>query len=92
MQGRELIRAWSKANDRVSELRAQLQRAETEAANAEVALSRWVLPRDAGHGEVISIWFGDSLIQATATDNIVGAWSGKVKWRTRGPKLLEFLR
>ena len=90
--GRLLIQDWSNAMVRVERLKAELNRAETEALNAEVALSRWMLPRDAKKGEAISIWFGDSLLQVTADSCIGDNWEGPVKWRTRGPKLSEFLR
>lgn len=90
--GRELIREWAHAKERVERLREQINRAEVEAANAELALSRWMLPPDAKMGETISIWFGDSLLQVIATEASTGKWTGSVKWRTRGPKLSEYLR
>lgn len=91
--GRELIREWAHAKERVERLREQINRAEVEAANAEIALARWMLPPDATKGEVISIWFGDSLLQVTADESCSNNHRpGAVRWRSCGPKLSEHLR
>ncbi len=91
--GRDLIRDWASAKERVERLREQINRAEAEAANAEIVLARWMLPPDATKGEVISIWFGDSLLQVTADESCSNSHRpGSIRWRSCGPKLSEYMR
>ena len=82
--GERLIRGWLDAKDRLERTRAAFNSADVDLRNAETELSRWLLPDDAQKGEVIAVWHGDSLVQATANENIAGKWSGQVKLRLQG--------
>lgn len=92
-EGVDLVKQWVFATERVRRLQEELNRAQCDRDNAEIALSKWLLPPDATVGEKIAVWFGDSLIQATA-DTCVGSgvWTGKVAVRLRGPKFGEMFR
>ena len=92
-RGLELVRDWANTKARLERLRDDLNRAQCEADNAEIALSKWLLPPDAVVGEKVAVWFGDSLIQATAHTCLgTGQWSGPVIVRTRGKKFDETFR
>lgn len=92
-QGEALVKDWASAMQRVARLAAELNRAQCERDNAESALSKWLLPPDAAVGEKVAVWFGDSLIQATA-HTCVGSnrWCGPVVVRVRGQKFDEVFR
>lgn len=92
-EGVDLAKEWVAAANRVKDLEAALSRARCDRDNAEIALSKWLLPPDATVGEKVSMWFGDSLIQATA-DTCVSSntWTGKVVVRLRGPKFGDTFR
>lgn len=92
-EGVDLAKEWVSATERVKRLQAESNRAQCDLDNAETALSKWLLPPDATVGEKVSMWFGDSLLQATA-DTCVGSnvWTGKVVVRLRGPKFGDTFR
>lgn len=88
--GVELVKDWLRTKKRVERLKEELNRAEAEAQNAEIALSRWLLPPDSVVGEKVAVWFGDSLVQATAHTCLAsGRWSGPVIVRLRGKHFTE---
>ena len=92
-QGEALVRDWVLATQRVERLKAELNRATCDRDNAESALSKWLLPPDAVVGEKVAVWFGDSLIQATAHTCIgSNTWCGPVVVRLRGQKFDEAFR
>lgn len=92
-EGETLVKAWASAAERVKRLKSELSRAECDRDNAESALSKWLLPPDAVVGEKVAVWFGDSLIQATAHTCIgSNTWCGPVVVRLRGPKFDEVFR
>ena len=92
-EGEALVKEWVFASERVRRLKEELSRAECDRDNAEIALSKWLLPPDAVVGEKVSVWFGDSLIQATAHTRVASnTWSGPVAVRLRGPKFGEMFR
>lgn len=92
-EGEVLVKDWVSAKERVARLAAELNRAQCDRDNAEAALSKWLLPPDAVVGEKVSVWFGDSLIQATAHTCVASnTWSGPVIVRLRGPKFGEMFR
>ncbi len=62
--GRRLIEQWFSAQTEVERCKERLRTAETDEANATLAVGKWLLPSDARAGEKIAVWFGDSLIQA----------------------------
>lgn len=90
--GEELVREWWAAKQRAQRLRDEASRADTEARNAELELSRWLLPSDAVQGEKVGVWFIDSLVQATAESFVGNGWTGPVIIRTAGKKFLEVFR
>ena len=92
-QGEALVKDWASAKERVARLAAELNRAQCDRDNAESALSKWLLPPDAVVGEKVAVWFGDSLIQATAHMCIgSNTWCGPVTVRIKGPKFDEVFR
>ncbi len=92
-QGEALVKDWASASARVERLKSELNRAKCEADNAETALSKWLLPPDAVVGEKVAVWFGDSLIQATAHTCIgSNTWCGPVTVRIKGSKFDEVFR
>lgn len=92
-EGEALVKEWLSTKERVARLAAELNRAQCERDNAEIALSKWLLPPDSVVGEKVAVWFGDSLIQATARECVAsGKWAGPVIVRTRGKHLDEMFR
>lgn len=89
--GDRLVREWFGTLQRRARAQQELARAEADFRNAERELSNWLLPPDAREGETSGVWFGDSLIQATALEPFDGKWFGPVKLRLQGPKWLEFV-
>lgn len=66
-EGEKLIEQWLKAEQAREQAQKSLTNALNNAQQTESNLARWLLPDDAKTGEVISIWFGDSLIQVQCT-------------------------
>lgn len=66
--GEQKIKRWKYASELITSLKSQLSKAECELKNAETDLAKWLLPKDAISGEVIAVWFGDSLISAKHVD------------------------
>ena len=92
-EGEALVKEWLSTRERVARLAAELNRAQCERDNAEIALSKWLLPPDSVVGEKVAVWFGDSLIQATARECVgSNTWCGPVIVRLRGPKFGEMFR
>lgn len=90
-EGERLVKNWWSAKAEAYRLRERANAAETEARNAEIALSKWILPRECKPNEQIAIWFGDSLIQATAETPVGSYWSGPVIVRLQGPRFNELV-
>lgn len=69
--GTELVKEWVDAHSRVQRLRSEINRQECNAANATIALARFLIPTGVKTqvGEKFCIWFGDSLIQVEIGDN-----------------------
>ncbi len=90
-EGERLVKDWWSAKNEARRLRERADAAETEARNAEIALSKWILPKECKPMEQIAIWFGDSLIQATAETPVGSYWSGPVIVRLQGPRFNELI-
>lgn len=80
----QLVREWWDAKTK----REEAERAETDARRAEqraeTALSMALLPPDSKVGDVVAMWFGRSVLAATAHTNQGGfptRWSGQVEVR-----------
>lgn len=65
--GQELIKSWLFGGREVDRLERELAKAIRERDIAKNNLARWLLPSDAKNGEVIAVWYGDSLIAASKT-------------------------
>lgn len=91
-EGEQLVRHWWHAKAEAQRLRDRANAAETEARNAEIELSKWILPTPCKQGEQIAIWFGDTLIQATAEQVVGPKWCGPVIIRLKGPRFEESFR
>ena len=82
--GEELIKRWMRAVELEETAKRSLNSAETEVLNSRNALSKWLLPDDAKTGEVIAVWYGDSLIEVTVTNG-----DPKLRIRSRGKSLMS---
>ena len=86
--GERLVQAWVRAQEEVENCKRRLYSAQTDLANSQNALGKWLLPDDAKPGEKIAVWHGDNLIQAEAPER--GAPNDiKVTVRTRGKRGLR---
>ena len=83
-EGRTLVDNWLLHTREVGYARNKLNSAEATRKEAEERLVDWMLPDDAGFGERIAVWDGDSLIQVEVTDR---DRHGKVSVRLRGKHL-----
>ncbi len=91
--GVQAAKRWVAAVKRLELMKAELNRAQCEASNAESALAAWLLPPDAVVGEKVSMWFGDTLLQAQAKECIgTKQWAGPVTVRIKGPQFEDTFR
>lgn len=89
-EGKTLISNWLNALERKRRAGVELTHANAELDGAEQLLGAWIAPPaiKPKPGEVIAIWFGDSLVQC-----VVGAQGyHTVEMRFRGVELERYLR
>lgn len=68
-EGARLIAEWMRATEAVKRCRMDLNRAECDEKNAQLALGKWLMPDDAKVGEKIAVWEGTSLFQGEKLEN-----------------------
>ncbi len=65
-EGKRLIDEWQAAVKELEARKRLINSLECHMHNARNALGKWLMPIDAKDGEQFCIWYGDSLITATA--------------------------
>jgi hypothetical protein len=58
-KGRELVKTWQDAEERVERANAELRQANRAEHDAKKALAVWLLPKDYKSGEKIGVWERD---------------------------------
>lgn len=74
-----LIDAWTRATAQVKRLQDDLNRASCELGNAQIALSKHLIPKGAKPGEMFNIWHGNKLLQVVA--DTMHPTEGEVSYR-----------
>lgn len=83
VDGEAKAKAWKRAEERLASAKSEVNSAETDLKNMTNEFGRWLMPPDAKVGEAISVWMGDSLVQAEMTDKN-GHGTFRVSLRYRG--------
>ncbi len=65
----DLVDEFNRAAARVQALKSELNSAECAESNTRNALGKWLVPEDAGKGEVFCIWVESRIMQITVVDN-----------------------
>lgn len=82
-EGTDLVVRWERATEALERARSAKNSAECEASNAETALGKWLLPKDAQPGEVFMVAYGSRwlVVEAPAPGK-----DPRVKWRKGGER------
>ena len=83
-KGKELIERWKDASKGAESAKEKLIKAQRELQTAEEHLAHWLLPGDAKDGEKFCVWYGDSLITASESEET----GYQVTVRKRGTSLM----
>lgn len=64
-EGVELIRKYVLAEREIRRKESELNVAKTNSLNAQIAVAKWLKPKDAKEDETFHMWYGDSLFAIT---------------------------
>lgn len=79
--GRDLIKKWHEAGQRVNDVKSNLNRVETDFLNAAIKLTKWAVPKDAQIGDNFLLPVGEGFLNIRVTEKVLENFETEIKWR-----------